>query len=127
MSPAARALVDQHLSAGHFCLVLSASPQEVVDVVTERLGLHPGIGTRAEVRDGHYTGGLEGDLCYGSGKLVRLRESIGLVDLGDAWAYADSSSDRPLLDAVGHPVAINPDRGLRRHANRHGWPVFDLG
>ncbi|MBA3281100.1 MAG: HAD-IB family hydrolase [Acidimicrobiia bacterium] len=123
---AARTVVDRHLSLGHFCVLLSASPQEVVDVVTRRLGLHRGIGTRAEVRNGRYTGGLDGDLCYGAGKLVRLRESIGDVDLGDAWAYADSSSDRPLLDAVGHPVAVNPDRGLRRHADRHGWPVLDL-
>ncbi len=125
--PAARALLDQHLVAGHFCILLSASPQELVEVVTTALGMHRGIGTRAEVVDGRYTGGLEGHLCYGPGKLVRLREAVGDVDLSGAWAYADSSSDRPLLDVVGHPVAVNPDRGLRRHAGAQGWPVFDLG
>lgn len=126
--PSARHLLERHLTAGHFCVVLSASPQEVVDVVTARLGLHRGVGTRATVRGGRYTGGLEGQLCYGAGKLARLHEAVGPVDLAaGAWAYADSSSDRPVLDAVANPVAVNPDRSLRRHARLARWPILDLG
>jgi HAD superfamily hydrolase (TIGR01490 family) len=126
--PSARHLLERHLTAGHFCVVLSASPQEVVDVVTARMGLQLGVGTRATVRGGRYTGGLEGPLCYGAGKLARLHEAVGPVDLaGGAWAYADSSSDRPVLDAVANPVAVNPDRTLRRHARLAHWPIVDLG
>lgn len=125
--PGTRALVRRHLDAGHFCVVLSASPQELVEVVCARLGLHRAVGTCAEVVDGRFTGALDGGFCYGPGKLVRLRQALGRVDLGRAWAYADSISDLPVLAACAHPVAINPDRALRRVAKANAWPIYDVG
>ena len=124
--PGVRMLLQRHLDAGHFCVVLSASPQELVEVVCARLGLHRAVGTSAAVADGRFTGALDGPFCDGTGKLLRLRQALGQVDLGQAWAYADSVSDLPVLTACAHPVAINPDRRLRRAALAHRWPILDV-
>ncbi len=126
ISPGARLLVERHLAAGDFCVVLSASPQELVELMCTRLGVHRGVGTRGEVVDGRFTGRLDGPFCYGAGKLVRLAAALGPVDLPAAWAYADSASDLPVLRAVGHPVAVNPDRRLRAVAAAAGWPVLGV-
>jgi HAD superfamily hydrolase (TIGR01490 family) len=122
----ARFLLDRHLAAGDFVVVLSASPQELVEAIVARLGAHRAVGTRAEVVDGRYTGRLVGPLCYGAAKIDRLEQDIGKVDLAEAWAYADSSSDLPLLVACGHPVAVNPDRRLEAVARRRRWPVLSV-
>jgi HAD superfamily hydrolase (TIGR01490 family) len=127
ITPAARFLLDHHLAGGHFCVLLSASPQELVERIGLALGIHRSIGTRAALVDERYTGGLDGPLCYGTGKVEALRLALGEIDLGAAFAYADSASDLPLLRACGHPVAVNPDRALRRVAQLAGWPVLILG
>ena len=107
-------------------MVVSASPQELVDVAVRALGAHRGVGTRLEIVDGRFTGRLEGAFCHGRGKLARLWSDLGTADLGDASAYSDSASDLPLLSAAGRPVAVNPDRRLRRAAQVAGWPVLRL-
>lgn len=124
--PAARWLMDRHHAAGDVCVVLSASPQELVEAVGAELGADEAVGTRAEVVDGRLTGRLDGPFCHGDGKLERLRAELGPVDLREATAYADSGSDLPLLTACGHPVAVNPDRRLRNAAASAGWPVLRL-
>ncbi|MFP5375308.1 MAG: HAD family hydrolase [Acidimicrobiia bacterium] len=124
--PAARWLLERHRAAGDRCVVLSASPQELVESVGAALGAHEAIGTRAEVVHGRFTGRLDGPFCHGPGKLERLRHELGPVDLGAAVAYADSGSDLPLLTACGHPVAVNPDRRLRAAAAAGRWPVLRL-
>jgi HAD superfamily hydrolase (TIGR01490 family) len=127
IGPAARLLLDHHLTAGDFCVLLSSSSHELVERIGRGLGIHRSIGTRIESAAGRYTGSLDGPLCYGPGKLDALRLALGVIDLGDAFAYADSASDLPLLRVCGHPVAVNPDRVLRRVARAAGWPVLDLG
>jgi HAD superfamily hydrolase (TIGR01490 family) len=122
----ARRLLELHQMAGDFCVLLSASPQELVEAVAQVLGAHRAVGTRVEVQDGHFTGRLDGEFCYGVGKLTRLRAEVGDVDLGTAHAYSDSVSDVPLLAACGRPVAVNPDRHLRAAARANGWPVIEL-
>jgi phosphoserine phosphatase len=84
-----------------------------------------GIGTRSEIVDGVYTGRLAGPFCYGPGKVVAMAEIARWdgLDLTQCYAYSDSSSDLPMLEAVGHPVAVNPDGRLERHARSHGWPI----
>lgn len=121
--PAARFLLQHHVDAGDFCIILSASPHELVEAVTVALGAHRGVGTRVEVSDGLLTGQLDGPFCYGSGKLEALELEVGHVDLASATGYADSGSDLPLLERCGTPVAVNPDPELRRWAERTGWPV----
>ena len=79
--------------------------------------------------DGCYTGRLAGTLCYGPGKLEQA--SRFAAERGETLAasafYTDSASDLPVLEAVGAPVAVNPDPRLRRVASKRGWPVVDWG
>jgi HAD superfamily hydrolase (TIGR01490 family) len=125
--PAARRLVRHHQDIGDYCLVLSSSPQELVSAVAAGLGLDRGLGTRSEVVGGRLTGRLDGPLCHSDGKLARLRDELGTVDLRAAAAYSDAATDLPLLQACGHAVAVNPDRRLRAAARATGWPILDLG
>ena len=111
MSPAARFLVDQHLLAGDFCILLSASPHELVDAVSVALGAHRAIGTRIEVVDGVLTGRLDGPLCYGAAKLDALEREVGLIDLTTATAYADSASDLPAAGQLRHRRRRQPRQG----------------
>jgi HAD superfamily hydrolase (TIGR01490 family) len=120
---AARFLLERHIIAGDFCVILSASPHELVEALTSALGAHRAVGTRVEVRDGLLTGRLDGPFCYGTGKLEGLEREVGRIDLSAATAYADSGSDLPLLERCGTAVAVNPDAELRRWAARAGWPV----
>jgi phosphoserine phosphatase len=84
-----------------------------------------GIGTRSEVENGVYTGELNGPFCYGEGKVEAMKNlaSWNGYDLAQSYAYSDSASDLPMLDVVGHPVAVNPDSKLERVARRNGWPI----
>jgi HAD superfamily hydrolase (TIGR01490 family) len=118
----AQALAD-HLDRGERCIVVSASPHELVDRLARELGAERGIGTRGEVVDGVCTGRLDGPFCHGAGKVTRLRAELGDVDLGDAMFYTDSSSDLPLLDLVGERVVVDPDDELREIAERRGWAI----
>jgi HAD superfamily hydrolase (TIGR01490 family) len=122
----ARFLIDHHLAAGDFCVVVSASPQVLVEAVTGALGMHRAVGSRLEVANGRYTGRFDGPFCYGPGKLIRLEEELGRFDLGAATAYADSGSDLPLLERCGSAVAINPDSRLRQAARKQSWPILQF-
>lgn len=122
------ALAQAHLAAGQRVWLVTAAPIEAATVVAERIGLTGALGTIAEQRDGRYTGDLVGDLLHGPAKaqaVAALAETEGL-DLALCSAYSDSSNDLPLLELVGHPCAINPDRRLRKHAKSHGWRVHDF-
>ena len=96
-----------------------------MDAVARALRLHRGIGTRCGV-DGRLTGRLDGPFCHSDGKLARLRDEVGMVDLSRAQAYSDAATDLPLLSACGFPVAVNPDRKLRAAAKAAGWPVLQF-
>ncbi len=115
--------LHRHLARGDRCVVLSASPHELVDRLARDLGAERGIGTRGEVVDGVCTGRLEGPFCHGDGKITRLRDELGDVDLSDAMFYTDSSSDLPLLALVGERVVVDPDDELRDVAEREGWTI----
>ena len=123
--PEARRLLDLHRHAGRATFIVSAAPQEIVEPLALSLGMTGAIGTRGEVRDGVYTGELEGPFCYGEGKVEAIEQLARWdnLDLAQCYAYSDSSSDLPMLSAVGHPVVVNPDSRLERHARQHGWPV----
>jgi HAD superfamily hydrolase (TIGR01490 family) len=120
----ARWLLERHIAAGDFCAVVSASPHELVEAVVVALGAHRAVGTRLEVVDGRCTGRLDGPFCYGAGKLTCLERELGRWDLDGATAYADSTSDLPLLERCGSAVAVNPDAGLRAASEARGWPVI---
>lgn len=125
--PGARMLLRRHQEAGDFIVILSASPQELVEAVAARLGAQRAVGTRATIDRGRYTGGLDGPFCYGLGKVQRLEQDLGPGSLGAATAYADSASDIPVLEACLEPVAVNPDRQLQRLARARAWPIVRFG
>jgi HAD superfamily hydrolase (TIGR01490 family) len=116
-------LAEDHKTRGEWVYIASAALQEVVEEISSRLGFDGAIASRAEVRDGAYTGRLARRL-YGQAKadaLVELATAEG-IDLTASTAYSDSHSDVPFLEAVGHPVVVNPDRALRRLADEAEWP-----
>ena len=104
---------------------MSASPVELVEPLAKALGMTAGIGTVSAIADGVYTGELAGPFCYGPGKVEAIVDLAKWenFDLGQCYAYSDSASDLPMLEAVGHPVAVNPDAKLERIARHNGWPI----
>lgn len=123
--PESRGLVDMHHEAGRETWIVSASPIELVDPLAKSLGMTGGIATRSEVVDGVYTGRLDGPFVYGDGKveaIAKLAAEKG-YDLDLCYGYSDSVSDLPMLELVGHPVAVNPDNGLESVAHQRGWPT----
>jgi len=120
----ATALIAEHRERGDEIVVLSASGLEVVEPIAAMIGADRCVATRMEARNGRYTGGIE-FYCYGAEKAVvarRIAAERG-YDPADCSAYSDSITDEPLLAAVGHPTAVNPDKALRRLAEERGWPV----
>jgi HAD superfamily hydrolase (TIGR01490 family) len=123
--PEARQIVDMHRHAGRATYIVSASPVELVNPLAGAMGMTAGIGTVSEIVDGVYTGKLAGPFCYGAGKVEAITELARWegLDLNQCYAYSDSASDLPMLELVGHPVAVNPDSKLERIALRRGWPI----
>lgn len=122
-------LIREHREAGRRVFIISASPEEVVAPLAGYLGADEAIATRAEVDvDGRYTGEVE-FYSYGPFKAQAMRELAQAqgIDLEASYAYSDSETDVPMLDVVGHPVAVNPDRELARIARERGWEVRWFG
>ncbi len=115
--------IESHRQAGQRVYLVSAAPEEVVGPLAARLGVDGAIASQAEVdASGFYTGRMD-RYVYGLAKAEAVAEFArrdGVV-LADSWAYSDSATDLPMLEAVGHPVAVNPDRALRRIAAERGW------
>jgi HAD superfamily hydrolase (TIGR01490 family) len=118
-------LVARHRERGEKSFVVSAALQEIVDALVGELGLDGGRGSTAEVENGTYTGRLVRRLD-GRAKVEVLRElaSTEGIELDESTAYSDSAGDVPLLEAVAHAVAVNPDRRLRGIAAERGWRVL---
>jgi HAD superfamily hydrolase (TIGR01490 family) len=115
-----------HQDAGRRVYIVTAASQELADVLAHVLVLDGGIGMRSEVHDGVYTGKPAGPFTYREGKAVAIRELAERegIDLSQSYAYSDSESDLPMMRAVGHPVAVNPDRVLQRVAREEGWRIM---
>jgi HAD superfamily hydrolase (TIGR01490 family) len=123
----AAALIGEHRAAGRDIVVVSTSGEEMVRPIAQQLGITDVIATRMVVEDGRYTG----EVAYyaaGPTKAEAIRELAKErdYDLASSYAYSDSISDIPLLETVGHPTAVNPDRGLRRAASDRGWQVLEF-
>ncbi len=120
-------LVERHRARGERVYIVSATLQEIVQHIADDLGFDGAIGSTCEIVDGVYTGRTL-RAAHGLGKAEALRALADAegFDLAASTAYSDSYSDVPFLEAVGHPVAANPDRKLRRIAAERGWPVVDF-
>jgi len=124
----AASLIEEHHTAGRDVVIVSTSGAEVVEPIGELLGADRVVATRMVVgEDGCFTGEVA-YYAYGPTKAVAIKElaeSEG-YDLERCYAYSDSATDLPMLQAVGHPHAVNPDRTLRREALARGWPILDF-
>jgi HAD superfamily hydrolase (TIGR01490 family) len=118
-------LAATHEVRGERVYIVSAALQEVVEMISRELGFDGALASQAEVEEGVYTGRLERRL-YGFEKRVALEEMANAqgLDLARSTAYSDSHTDLAFLEAVGHPVAVNPDRALRRVVRERGWPAL---
>ena len=116
----------EHQDAGRRVYICTAASQEMADLMAHVLQFDGAVGSRSEVVDGRYTGRPAGPFAYREGKAQLMRELAAEqgVDLAASWAYSDSESDLPMLRAVGHPVAVNPDAELARVAREEGWEVL---
>jgi HAD superfamily hydrolase (TIGR01490 family) len=121
-------LIALHRSEGRRIYIVSSSPEEVVRPLARHFGVAGVIATRAQVGfDGKYTGELE-FYAYGDQKALAIRQLAARVDLDleGSYAYSDSITDLPMLLEVGHPVAVNADKDLRREADERGWEIRDF-
>jgi HAD superfamily hydrolase (TIGR01490 family) len=119
--------VYAHQDAGRATFIVSAAGNGVVEPLAAVLGMDGGLGTRYEIgEDGAFTGRFDGPFVYGQGK-VEAMEAFAAehgIELAESYAYSDSLSDLPMLRAVGHPVAVNPDPPLAEIAREEGWQTM---
>jgi HAD superfamily hydrolase (TIGR01490 family) len=118
-------LVNDHKARDHDVVVISASGEEIVSPIAQMIGATHSVGTRMVALAGRYTGEID-FYCYGENKATAIKQLAAEhgYDLDACHAYTDSITDLPMLEAVGHPTVVNPDRGLRAVAARRGWPVL---
>jgi HAD superfamily hydrolase (TIGR01490 family) len=124
--PKMLAIAYEHQDAGRPVFICTAASQEMAELMATVLTLDGAVGTVFEAVDGHYTGRGGGPFNYRDGKAQAIRELAERedIDLAASWAYSDSESDLPMLRAVGHPVAVNPDAELARIAREEGWEIL---
>jgi len=121
-------IAKSHLDKGEEVWLVTAAPQDMADIIAQRLGLTGALGSKACIENGVYTGELDGKLLHGTEKALAIEKLAAQenFDLEDCFSYSDSHNDIPLLQAVGHPCAINPDAILRIRALAEGWPIHDF-
>ena len=118
-------LIAAHRAAGRDVIIVSASGAEVVGPIAELLGIDQIIATTLVIENGRYTGEID-RYAYGPHKAEAMEQLAAErgYDLSISYAYSDSVTDAPMLAAVGRPFAVNPDKGLRRIAEEHDWPIL---
>ena len=123
--PEAVELIEAHKKQDHVVALVSGATKFVIHPLARFLGVDHVLYTRMETADGYFTGRPVQPICFGEGKIYWLQQLIERedIDLARSYFYTDSQSDLPLLDLVGHPVAVNPDPLLYRSARRRHWPV----
>ncbi len=127
ISPLARQALVEHREKDHVIALLSSTTQFVAEPVAAHLQLEHILCTRLHVESGRFLGTCERPTCYGPGKVVHAERfaAVHAIDLSQSYFYTDSYSDLPMLQKVGAPRVVNPDRRLRRYAQRSGWPILD--
>jgi len=121
-------LIDEHKRQGRRVFIVSASPEEIVRPIARHIGVDEVIATKVKVDgEGRYLPELE-RYAMGEGKAEAIREVAERegIDLAGSYAYSDSITDLPMLDVVGHPVAVNPERDLRKVAEERNWPILEF-
>ena len=126
--PRARDLVERHRVAGDRLLIVTATNEFVTSPIAERLGVPDLIATVPARLNGRFTGEVAGTPSFREGKVERLLDWLDNDETGlvGSTFYSDSHNDLPLLERVDHPVVVDPDQRLRRHALDRRWPVISL-
>jgi HAD superfamily hydrolase (TIGR01490 family) len=128
MLPKARELLQRHRDQGDFLLIITATNRFVTAPIAEAFGVDEMLATDPQLRDGRYTGEVEGTPCFQQGKVTRLNQWLAQSgrNLASSWFYSDSHNDLPLLELVDHPVAVDADETLSDHAKQRGWQQITL-
>ncbi len=126
--PDAKAVVDQRLEAGDLVAIVTATNSFITRPIAALHGISELVATEPEMIDGRFTGRTTGEPSFRDGKLVRVNGWLAamgrsLDDFSESWFFSDSHNDLPLLSAVTHPVAVDPDPILKEHAGARGWPT----
>ena len=123
-------LLNEHRIKGDTLLMMTATHAVVAEPVAARLGFEHWLGSGVGIHDDRYTGKAMGSPCFQQGKVDHLADwrsrHPNIADPDNCWFYSDSHNDLPLLSAVGHPVAVDPDDTLRAHAEANHWPIMSL-
>jgi HAD superfamily hydrolase (TIGR01490 family) len=128
IAPGARKLIEKHRQQDDTLIIITATNSFITTPIARELGIHNLIATEPELIDQRYTGRVSGTPCFREGKVARLNDWClkNQDDLQGSWFYSDSHNDLPLLELVEHPVAVDPDPVLEKHAKDHGWPIITL-
>jgi HAD superfamily hydrolase (TIGR01490 family) len=121
------ARLEEHRAAGHSIALLSSTTSYLAEPLSRDVNVQDLLVTRLEIRDGLFTGKAVPPICYGEGKIGYARDYLRerQIPLRNAYFYTDSITDLPLLELVGFPQVVAPDRLLRRKARSCGWPIID--
>lgn len=121
-------LLQKHRDQGDFLLIITATNRFVTGPIAEQLGIDDILATEPEQIDGEYTGKISGTPCFQHGKVERLNSWLenNQHSLENSYFYSDSINDKPLLDLVTNPVAVDPDELLEQAAKANGWPIISL-
>lgn len=128
ISPAAQELVNKHRQQHDTLLIITATNSFVTKPIARVFDVDNILATEPEMKDGRYTGRVNGTPCFREGKVQRLQAWLASRDetFKQTWFYTDSHNDLPLLELVDHPVVVNPDDILRQHAREQRWPIMTL-
>jgi HAD superfamily hydrolase (TIGR01490 family) len=128
ISPQSRQLVEKHRDAGDTLLIITATNAFITSPIAQQYGIDNLIATEPERLDGHFTGDVAGEPSFQEGKVNRLHTWLhaNAEDLRGSCFYSDSHNDLPLLEAVEHPVAVDPDETLARIASERNWRILQL-
>lgn len=123
----ARELIEKHRAAGHEVIIISASATMLVELIAAELGVDQVVATEMETSAGKFTGEIS-FYCKGPAKATAMRRlaAANHYDLSASYAYSDSATDIPMLEAVGNPTAVNPDRQMKKKSLENGWEILSF-
>lgn len=126
--PKAQQLIEQHRAQNDRLLIITATNRFITQPIAQRLGVDDLIATEPEIRNDRFTGYPTGIPCFQDGKVTRLNAWLDTnqQELEGSWFYTDSHNDIPLLEIVTHPIAVDPDKPLRHHAQEKNWNIISL-
>jgi len=128
IKPKAYDLIAKHRDAGDHLMIVTATNSFITEPTKEIFGMHNLIATEPEMKNGNFTGEVDGTPSYGPGKVVRLKEWLKDSNhtLEGSYFYSDSRNDIPLLELVSHPIAVDADEKLSEHAAKNHWQQISL-